>query len=119
MPERNITIADIAREAGVSKTTPYRWMEEDPGFKAQVEQANEIGAECNLLPVAINRARDGWDEPVFHKGEECGMIRRFDNNLLWKLIQAKIKAYRPPTAFEVGTTEGLAAIMASIKDIPE
>ncbi|HVZ80317.1 MAG TPA: hypothetical protein VHE12_05870 [bacterium] len=91
------TIVQAAEKAGVSRQTPYDHMKADAKFAEQVAMSNEIGAEAHLLPVAINRARDGWEEPVFYEGAEVGTIRRFDNNLLWKLIQAKSKRYRIPT----------------------
>lgn len=109
------TMVEAAEEAGVHVRTVYDHKTADPDFAALVEMANEIGCEANLVPVAINRARDGWDEPVFHQGEECGTIRRFDNGLLWKIIQAKSKAYRAALPRGVDLGESILSLAEELK----
>ena len=109
------SMTEAADAIGVARQTPYTTKVEDPAFAAMVEMANEIGCETNLVPVAINRARDGWEEPVFHQGEECGTIRRFDNNLLWKLIQAKSKAYRAALPRGVDLGESILSLAEELK----
>jgi len=88
------TITESCDAVGVARQTSYDHMREDPAFQEAVDQAVEIGVESSLIPVARNRAVDGWLEPVFYEGQEVGTIRRFDNVLLWKLITAKSKRYR-------------------------
>ena len=62
-----------------------------PEFAALCRLAVEMGEESrqHLREAAIDhRGIDGWDEPVFHKGEICGHIRRFDNRLLELAVKA-------------------------------
>ncbi len=94
------SLTEAADAAGIGRRTVYDWMENDPEFEAKVAVANDIGAESSLIPVATKHAKDGWEEPVFHKGEEVGTITRYDHNLLWKLILAKSKRYRTPLRVE-------------------
>lgn len=55
-----------------------------------------------LEATVINRGQYGWDEPVFWKGKVVGHIRRFDNKLLLRALEAKRPekwkrtAYSPP-----------------------
>lgn len=49
---------------------------------AQEQILNELEAE------AYRRAVDGVEEPVFYKGEECGTITRYSDQLLGLLLRA-------------------------------
>ena len=37
--------------------------------------------------VCIERATDGWLEPVFYQGKPCGVVRRFDGGLAQFLLR--------------------------------
>lgn len=81
----NITRA--AAEIGVSRWTMYRHREADPEFRAAWEDAVKLGVAA-LEDEARRRAQEGWEEPVFYQGQECGRIRRFSDVLLIFLLKA-------------------------------
>jgi hypothetical protein len=84
----NITAA--ARRAGVDRGTAYRHRQAKPKFHEEWDAALEAATDA-LVAEARRRALEGWDEPVFFNGQECGRIRRYDSTLLIFLL----KAHRP------------------------
>jgi hypothetical protein len=48
----------------------------------------------SLALEARSRAVDGWDEPVFYKGEEVGYIPRKSDRLLELMLKAHLPEYR-------------------------
>jgi len=55
----------------------------------------EIGAADDLEQAAYERAVIGWEEPVYHRGELVGQIRKFSDSLLLTLLKgAKPEKYR-------------------------
>lgn len=92
---KGCTMVEACETAGISARAIYIHMKQEPAFRAEVEQANEIGVETHLVPIAKQRATKGWQEEVFYEGKQCGTRTMIDNNLLWKLIQAKNATYRP------------------------
>lgn len=68
----------------------YRWRKENPAFAARWAQALTLATEL-LEEEADRRGRDGLDEPVFHRGRQCGTKRRYSDGLLL----ARLKAVRP------------------------
>jgi hypothetical protein len=65
----------------IDRTTYKNWRDRDPEFAAAFEQA-KVAAVESLEKEMIRRGRDGWMEPVYHKGEEVGEIRKFSDTLL-------------------------------------
>src|SRR5690606_27264987 len=57
------TIGEAAHEAGVDRTTVYRWKEADPEFAAAWDDSLEEGTE-RLEREAMRRAVVGVEEPV-------------------------------------------------------
>jgi hypothetical protein len=41
-----------------------------------------------LEDEARRRAYEGWEEPVWHKGVNCGTVRKFSDTLLIVLLKA-------------------------------
>ncbi len=81
----SVTMATKA--AGVRRDAHYDWMRDDEVYREAFAQVKEISIE--LLEVeAIRRARDGWDEPVFYKGEKTGTIRKHSDTLLIFMLKA-------------------------------
>jgi hypothetical protein len=39
----------------------------------------------------VERAMEGWVEPVLYRGRVCGTIQRHSNRLLWLML----KAFKP------------------------
>jgi hypothetical protein len=82
------TLAGAARTAGVSRSSHYRWIRENPEYRAKFEEANEEAADA-LEQEARRRALDGVEEPVFYRGERVGSVRKYSDQLLMVLLMAK------------------------------
>ena len=69
------------RATGTGRNCHYRWMEKDSAYHAAFELAKKNVVD-DLFARAMERGAEGWDEPVFHLGEETGKKRRFSDTLL-------------------------------------
>jgi hypothetical protein len=88
------------------RSTAYDWREEDDVFRAQWEKALKIGADA-LEEEAIRRAREGWDEPVFYKGDEVAIVRKYSDTLLIFLLKgAKPEKYSERVKNEITGADG-------------
>jgi hypothetical protein len=97
----NITMA--CRAAKVARATHYNWLNErdaDGRMSARAALYRELFEEAAktsldiLVEEARRRAVEGWEEPVFYKGDECGTVRKFDSTLLMFLIKQRDPSYR-------------------------
>lgn len=87
-------VTESAKAARVGRVTAYDHRKRHPDFAKAWDEAKAIGADT-LEDEAVRRARDGWDEPVFYKGEETGTVRKFSDTLLIFLLKgAKPDTYR-------------------------
>jgi hypothetical protein len=78
------------RAAGYARRCVYRWRGQDPAFADAWATAMQMAGDL-LEEEADRRGRDGVDVPVFHKGEACGVKRKYADGLLL----ARLKAIRP------------------------
>lgn len=76
--------------AGYARRSVYRWCCTDADFAARWATAVQIAGDL-LEDEADRRGRDGYDVPVFYRGEQCGTKRVYANGLLL----ARLKAIRP------------------------
>ncbi len=84
--------------AGYARRCVYRWRSSDHMFAARWRDANAVA--CDLLAdEADRRGRDGYEEPVFYRGEQCGTKRRYSDGLLL----ARLRALRPEQYRETPT----------------
>lgn len=81
----NITKA--AERIGVGRQTVYDWKAAHADFSAQWDEALTSSIE-DLEQEAKRRAFSGTDEPVFYKGQKCGLIRKYSDTLLIFLLKA-------------------------------
>lgn len=88
--EQTANVTRAAEAIGMARRYMYEIREKDPEFKAKWDKAVELGTDA-LEDEAIRRASEGWDEPVFYQGVQCGYVRRFSDTLL--IFQ--LKARRP------------------------
>ena len=88
--KQGYTITGAARAAGTLQMTAYKARAADPEFKAQWDEALEEGLD-RLEDEVVRRAVDGVDEPVFHRGEVVGHVRKYSDTLLI----FKLKGHRP------------------------
>jgi hypothetical protein len=80
------TIFHACEAASISRRTHYDWLKADPGYSAAFEDAKDAVAD-GLEQEAAHRAKEGWLEPVYYKGEVCGQVRRFSDLLMIFLLK--------------------------------
>jgi len=83
-------VTGAARATGVSRQTAYDHKTVDPDFSTAWDQAMEEAIDA-LEAEARRRSMEGVECPVFHLGQQCGVIRRYSDTLLIFLL----KAHRP------------------------
>jgi len=76
--------------AGYARSCVYEWRKEDHAFAERWTCAARIAGDL-LEEEADRRGRDGYDEPIFFQGEQCGVKRKYSDSLLL----ARLKAVRP------------------------
>lgn len=87
-------VKEACVKAGIARNSAYLWRSSDVEFGADWDKHLAVGAET-LEDEAIRRARDGWDEPVWHQGSMCGTVRKYSDTLLIFLLKgAKPDKYR-------------------------
>lgn len=71
---------------GVGRQTHYDWIRDDPEYVEAFAVARKQASEF-LEDVATSRATDGWEEPVWYEGHQCGTVRKFSDTLLIFLMK--------------------------------
>ena len=99
-----------AKAAKIDRTTAYRYRDEDEEFAAAWASAREDFCD-HLEDEAVSRSVDGWLEPVFYQGDECGAKRKFSDMLLAKLLDANMPAKYRPKAEGVGSGDGAITVV--------
>ncbi|NOT39230.1 MAG: hypothetical protein HOP13_01930 [Alphaproteobacteria bacterium] len=79
----------------------YRWRKTNEAFARRWATALAMAVDL-LADEADRRGRDGYDEPVFYEGEQCGTKRRYSDGLLL----ARLKALKPEQYRETYTATG-------------
>ncbi|MEA3064108.1 MAG: hypothetical protein QOJ27_543 [Sphingomonadales bacterium] len=81
---------EAARRIGISPTTAYNLYNSPDGaaFRAAWDEAARV-TDIVLEDTAFDRAVNGQEEPVYHKGERVGMRVKYDNKLLMQLLRAR------------------------------
>jgi hypothetical protein len=87
--ETGATVTDASRAAGHPRQTFYENRPLDPDFAAAWDDAYHGAGADALIAEAQRRAVAGWDEPVFQRGEEVGVVRRYSDRLLELAIAGK------------------------------
>lgn len=82
----NVTAS--AQAIAVSRVAVYEHREKDPEFRALWDEAVNMAID-RLEAEAWRRGLEGWDEPVFQGGAQCGIIHRYSDRLLEILLRAK------------------------------
>lgn len=98
---RSKRVYDAAEAAGMSVSAAYYLRGQSPRFAAAWEKAlrEEIPS---VLDAALERAVNGWVEPVIAGGKVVGERRRYSDSLLRVLVQRETQAER---AAAQGTAE--------------
>ena len=88
-----VSKGDASQMLGRVKTTFSEQARKDADFKARVEEAWFEGADV-LIEEAQRRGAEGWEEPVYQKGELVGYVRKYDSNLLMFSIKGRRPEYK-------------------------
>lgn len=87
------TFTEACQIAKVPDRTMRRWVTEDPrrneAFEVALERANDV-----IRGEIHRRGVEGWDEPVFYKGEVCGHVRKFSDRMLELRAMARMQEFR-------------------------
>ena len=81
----NVTRA--AEESECGRIMLYKIKSQDEEFSAAWEEAADIGAK-RLEDEARRRAVEGWQDPVWHQGQQVGTVRKYSDTLLICLLKA-------------------------------
>lgn len=61
-------VSKAAAAVGIERGLHYRWLKDDPTYPAEFRQAVLEAAQF-LEDQAVERATDGWEEPVIYQGQ--------------------------------------------------
>lgn len=90
---KGVSKGDAAVMLGRHPSTFQKAAGEDAEFKQAVAEAWQRGADP-LIEEAERRGREGWEEPVFQKGELVGYVRKYSDNLLMFSIKGRRPEYK-------------------------
>lgn len=91
------------KAAGIPRQTVYKRTRQDVEFGKFVQEVRDMTMD-SLEDEAIRRARDGWNEPQYFKGELQGFVRKYDSGLLtFMLMHGRPEKYRPKKEVELST----------------
>ena len=87
------SVTDATAMSGITIKYPYERRRRDAAFRRAWNEATEIGTRM-LVQEAQRRAFHGVEEPVFYKGVQCGVVRKYSDPLLMFLIKKRDPSYR-------------------------
>lgn len=83
-------VVHACKKLKLERRTVYNWRNRDPVFAAQWDEVIDLCVEAAEAECR-RRAVEGFDEPVYHKGEMIDKVRKFSDTLLIFFL----KAHRP------------------------
>ena len=99
-----VSMTAAAREAGITLGTLKAWVRrserKDPGDDPLIHDIAEFMKEVDRLQadtledVVWQRAIEGVDHPVIHKGQVVDSYKKVDNKLLLRLLETREPKYR-------------------------
>ena len=89
----------------MSRTVVYQERRENALFAKAWDEAVELGTR-HLEDEAVRRAAEGTLKPVFHQGQQCGVIREFSDTLLIFMLKARDPRYREHASLSVTGANG-------------
>jgi hypothetical protein len=103
-----------ALDVGLSYRTINQLTRRLPEFAAAVEEAKELYAD-RLEEKALRVADPdrGWLEPVFHKGEEVGQVRRFSERMMELTLKKHRPEYRDKITVDANVRGGVLLVAAT------
>ena len=105
---------EAALVAGIVQETARKHGKEDPdGFGAAVDRAVQFFREVVIDRAAHKFAIEGWEEPVFYKGEQVGGVWKFCPRTFELYAKRMHPDYREKVQADVNVTGGILVIPAS------
>jgi hypothetical protein len=83
---QTFSVVRAAEAAEVSPSSHYRWYHKLANYRAAFEKRKQLGGQW-LETECLTRAGEGWLEPIYYQGAECGQVRRFDSGLAQFLLR--------------------------------
>lgn len=72
---------------GVGRTSHYRWLQQDPAYRAAFKRAKVMAASV-FEDEAARRAIEGVERPTgWYKGKPGGYVREYSDNLLMFMLK--------------------------------
>jgi hypothetical protein len=87
---KTANVTESAKLIGMARNSMYDARDRDESLRQAWDEAIEIATDA-LEKEARRRALQGWDEPVFYRGEQVGKMRIYSDRMLELLL----KAHRP------------------------
>jgi len=81
------SVPAAAKAAGIRPAQHEKWLAKDAKYWQAFADVQEVVAET-LQDQAVQRAMEGWEEPVLYRGRLCGTIRHHSDRLLLFLLKA-------------------------------
>lgn len=107
-------VSRAAQEAGVDRCRMYVLRGQDAKLAEAWDEALSLGVEA-LEDEAKRRAYEGWDEPVWHQGKQCGTVQKFSDTLLIFLLKGhKPEKYRENQRIDHTSSDGSMTPATSI-----
>lgn len=98
------SVADAAREAGVSRNTVYRRRAEPDAEAFRLAWAAALAqAFDRLADTAFDRAVNGVEQPVFWRGEQVGTRTWYNDRLLMFLLRRREQFSPTSETWEAGS----------------
>jgi len=86
-------IASAAQSVGVTSYVVFSHQKTDPEFAEAMDAARQVYVE-SLSHEIHRRGVNGWEEPIYYKGECVGKVRKYSDQLLTLLARRWDPAYR-------------------------
>lgn len=102
---RGYSVTHAASQAGVHRNRFYELRQVDERFGQDWQDAYEAGTDV-IRDEVRRRGVDGWDEPVFQRGELVGHIRKYSDTLLLAEAKRRDPSYRDNARLEVTGRDG-------------
>lgn len=81
----------------------------DKDFDQKCEAAMAVFRE-SLEEAAIDRAKEGWDEPVYQQGMMVGTKRKFSDRMLELLLKRHIPEFRDRATLDHNVNGGVLVV---------
>lgn len=108
-----LAVTGRLKEASVTSGLPYMQVIEHRRRYLDFEEACEDSMRRfrdSLEREAVRRGMEGVEEPVFHKGEECGFVRRYSDRLLELVMKRHIPEYRERLQVDANVRGGVLVV---------